>query len=172
MFIGCMMIAYVGFSFALIPLLSIESGSFMFLGCHDGKANDWKFYSVYHLPQSSELIKMRHSCRVVLMNCQKLYGPLSNLGQLYRVFQQNLVDTENLLKLLKEPQEIQDKPDAQDFKFEGEIEFENVSFSYDGKVQALKDISFKIPAGKSVALVGESGKLFTTSLVCEFPRPD
>ncbi|KAI0829891.1 hypothetical protein BC628DRAFT_1314647 [Trametes gibbosa] len=88
----------------------------------------------------------------------QLYGPLNMLGYLYRTINQSLVDTERLLKLLSEPTEINDRPNAPDLIVEnGEIEFDNVNFSYDGRTTALEGVSFKVPKGSSVALVGESG---------------
>ncbi|KAH7915239.1 hypothetical protein BJ138DRAFT_178160 [Hygrophoropsis aurantiaca] len=88
----------------------------------------------------------------------QLYAPLNNLGYVYRSINQSLVDTERLLKLLAEPTEVNDNPNAPDMVVEqGEVEFENVSFSYDNRTTALQNISFKVPAGSSVALVGESG---------------
>lgn len=106
------------------------------------------------------------------------------LGYIYRSVNQSLVDTEKLLKLLSEPTDINDKPDAPDLVVEnGEIEFgemdstdarrvpshtiyvvENVSFSYDGRAPALNNVSFKVPKGSSVALVGESGSGKSTIL--------
>jgi ABC-type transport system involved in Fe-S cluster assembly fused permease/ATPase subunit len=54
----------------------------------------------------------------------QLYGPLTNLGYIYRSVNQSLVDTEKLLKLLNEPKEVEDQPDAPDLVIEdGEIEF-------------------------------------------------
>ena len=54
----------------------------------------------------------------------QLYGPLNNLGYVYRSMNQSLVDTEKLLKLLNEPSEINDKPDASELVVsDGEIEF-------------------------------------------------
>ncbi|KAI0644589.1 hypothetical protein C8Q79DRAFT_1104913 [Trametes meyenii] len=88
----------------------------------------------------------------------QLYGPLNMLGYLYRTINQSLVDTERLLKLLSEPTEINDKPNAPDLIVEsGQIEFDNVNFSYDGRTTALDGVSFKVPKGSAVALVGESG---------------
>ncbi|EGN99562.1 hypothetical protein SERLA73DRAFT_88045 [Serpula lacrymans var. lacrymans S7.3] len=88
----------------------------------------------------------------------QLYGPLNNLGFVYRSVNQSLVDTERLLKLLNEPSDVNDSPDAPDLIVDnGEVEFENVSFSYDGRTTALNGVSFKVPKGSSVALVGESG---------------
>ncbi|KAI0785526.1 hypothetical protein C8Q75DRAFT_794509 [Abortiporus biennis] len=95
----------------------------------------------------------------------QLYGPLNMLGYIYRSVNQSLVDTEKLLSLLAEPTEINDKPNAPDLIVEnGEIEFENVSFSYDGRTTALNGVSFKVPKGSSVALVGESGSGKSTIL--------
>ena len=54
----------------------------------------------------------------------QLYGPLNMLGYLYRTINQSLVDTERLLKLLSEPKEINDRPNAPDLVIEaGSIEF-------------------------------------------------
>ncbi|EST05506.1 ABC transporter, transmembrane domain protein [Kalmanozyma brasiliensis GHG001] len=89
---------------------------------------------------------------------QQVYSPLSMLGTLYRVVQQNLVDTDKLMTLLEEKTEVKDLPDAKDLVVtDGIIEFQDVRFSYDGKVEALKGLSFKIDRHSSVALVGESG---------------
>jgi hypothetical protein len=90
---------------------------------------------------------------------QQLAGPLNILGTLYRAITQNVTDSESLFKLLQEPREIEDAPDAQTLQVRGgEIEFKDVSFSYDGRVKALDNISLKIPAGKSAAFVGPSGR--------------
>lgn len=88
----------------------------------------------------------------------QLYFPLSNLGGVYRAINQSLVDTEKLLHLLNEPTEVVDEPDAKELVVSnGEVEFDNVSFSYDDQTSALHNISFKVPRGGRVALVGESG---------------
>jgi len=96
---------------------------------------------------------------------KQLYGPLTQLGYIYRQLNQSLVDTEKLLKLLDEPVDIQDKPGAQDLVItNGEIEFENVSFSYGAGSHALRGVSFKIGKGQSVALVGQTGSGKSTAL--------
>ncbi|KAF8972932.1 hypothetical protein BDZ97DRAFT_1778410 [Flammula alnicola] len=89
----------------------------------------------------------------------QLYGPLNQLGYIYRSVNQSLVDTEKLLALLNEPTEVNDKENAPNLVvYDGEIEFEGVHFSYDqGRTSALNGVSFKVPKGSSVALVGESG---------------
>ncbi|KAI0249585.1 hypothetical protein BJV78DRAFT_1129371 [Lactifluus subvellereus] len=88
----------------------------------------------------------------------QLYGPLNMLGSIYRSINRSLVDAEKLLTLLNEPTDVNDKPGAPDLVVsDGEIEFENVRFTYDGGRPALRGVSFRVPKGGSVALVGESG---------------
>jgi ABC-type transport system involved in Fe-S cluster assembly fused permease/ATPase subunit len=83
---------------------------------------------------------------------------MSSFGNLTPWRFQNLVDAEKLLKLLEEQKEIVDIPDAKDLVLtDGAIEFRDVHFSYDGKVQAVDGVSFTIEKGQSVALVGSSG---------------
>lgn len=68
-----------------------------------------------------------------------------------------MVDSERLLALLREELEIEDQPGAKDLVVtDGVIEFEDVRFAYDTRLEALKGISFKIPKGSSVALVRPS----------------
>nr|CAG4648537.1 EOG090X02PU [Polyphemus pediculus] len=89
----------------------------------------------------------------------QLYAPLNWFGTYYRMIQQSFIDMENMLDLLKEKQEIKDNPGARDLVVgQGTIEFRNVSFSYRPEKAILKDVSFIVPAGKTVALVGPSGE--------------
>ncbi|KLO14578.1 hypothetical protein SCHPADRAFT_914776 [Schizopora paradoxa] len=95
----------------------------------------------------------------------QLFSPLDKLATVYRQINTSLIDAERLLKLLDEPVEVKDRPDASDLLIsEGEIEFDDVSFSYDGRRTALSHVSFKVPKGSSVALVGESGSGKSTIL--------
>ncbi|PWN41664.1 hypothetical protein IE81DRAFT_291472, partial [Ceraceosorus guamensis] len=95
---------------------------------------------------------------VMLTYVTQVVGPLNWLGTLYRVIQQNLVDTDKLVELLAQESDVKDLPGAQDLVVtNGEIEFRDVVFSYDGKVNALAGVSFKINMRSSCALVGESG---------------
>ncbi|CAG8436593.1 9370_t:CDS:10 [Diversispora eburnea] len=88
----------------------------------------------------------------------QLYSPLNFFGTYYRMIQQNFVDMEKMLDLFKEEQSVQDLPGAPQIRVtEGKVEFDNVNFSYDPRNQALKNVSFTIPKGKTVALVGPSG---------------
>src|ERR1700761_5751242 len=88
----------------------------------------------------------------------QLYQPLNLLGTVYREITQGLVDMEALFRLLNQPQEVQDKPDAKPLVVRGgEIRFDDVVFAYDPERTVLKGISFTVPAGKTVAVVGPSG---------------
>ncbi len=83
-----------------------------------------------------------------------------------QVVQQNLVDTDKLMSLLEEEADIKDEPNAKDLVVtEGIVEFRNVHFAYDnGRVPALKGLSFKLSAKSACALVGESGSGKSTIL--------
>ncbi len=71
-----------------------------------------------------------------------------------RMIQQSFIDMENMLDLLKERQEVKDNPGAQDLVLkEGTIEFQNVSFSYRPDKAILKDVSFTVLPGKTLAIV-------------------
>ncbi len=84
--------------------------------------------------------------------------PLNFIGFLYREIRQGLTDIEAMFDLLDVRAEIVDKPGAPALTVEeGEIVFDHVDFHYDPDRPILKDVSFKVPAGKTVAIVGPSG---------------
>ena len=112
----------------------------------------------------------------------QLYIPLGFLGVIYREIKQSLTDLDKMFTLMEKEREIADEPGAPDLKFstplpallplppgegrgEGSptpspnatVEFKNVSFAYDPARPILKDVSFTIPSGKTVAVVGSSG---------------
>ncbi len=97
---------------------------------------------------------------LVLVNAfmLQLYMPLHFLGFVYREIKHALADMERMFTLLEENREIQDKPDAQPLRADHPaIRFRHVDFSYEPNRQILFDVSFDIPAGKNVAVVGHSG---------------
>ncbi|XP_071057078.1 ATP-binding cassette sub-family B member 6 isoform X2 [Onthophagus taurus] len=88
----------------------------------------------------------------------QLYVPLNWFGTYYRAIQKNFVDMENMFDLMKEEQEVIDAPGAGSLIIKhGSIEFNNVSFGYMPEKLVLKNITFSVPPGKTVALVGPSG---------------
>lgn len=88
----------------------------------------------------------------------QLQGPLNYFGTFYRAIQNNLINAERMLELFKEQPHVIDRENAEAMKeCEGDIIFENVSFSYDKRRPALNHLSFRCPPGSTTALVGESG---------------
>jgi len=90
----------------------------------------------------------------------QLYIPLGFLGVLYREIKQGLTDLEKMFTLMEREREIADLPDAQPLVLSSNnasVSFQHVNFAYDPARPILHDISFDIPAGKTVAVVGPSG---------------
>ena len=89
----------------------------------------------------------------------QLYIPLGFLGVLYREIKQSLTDLDKMFVLLEKEREIADTPSAKPLVLDGPpaVKFENVRFSYEPAREILHGISFEIPPGKTVAVVGPSG---------------
>lgn len=96
----------------------------------------------------------------VLINAllMQLSIPLNFIGFIYREIRQGFTDLEAMFDLLGEEKEVEDKPNAKPLQVTtGSVKFENVDFSYDPEREILKNVSFEVPAGKTVAIVGPSG---------------
>jgi ATP-binding cassette subfamily B protein len=89
----------------------------------------------------------------------QLYIPLNFLGVLYREIKQSLTDLDKMFVLMDREREVADAPGAPALSLQGapDVVFDRVSFAYESDRPILKDISFTIPAGKTVAVVGPSG---------------
>ena len=88
----------------------------------------------------------------------QLYIPLNFLGVIYREIKQALADMERMFRLIEEHAEVKDAPGAAPLRVPaGEVRFERVNFAYEANRQILFDVSFTIPSGRTIAVVGPSG---------------
>jgi ABC-type multidrug transport system fused ATPase/permease subunit len=106
---------------------------------------------------------------------QSFFDPIQSLSQLYTTYQAGMAALDKIFELLDEEPDIADRPGAVELpRVRGEIEFEDVSFSYGGDQPALSDLSLHVPPGQTVALVGATGagKSTLAKLVARFYDPD
>ncbi|MCD7803948.1 MAG: ABC transporter ATP-binding protein/permease [Oscillospiraceae bacterium] len=103
------------------------------------------------------------------MYISKFYNPIQNLAEQFNWLQSAFASAEKIFTIFDMVPEIQDEPDAVDLKTcKGDIEFKHVWFAYNEGEWVLKDVSFKVNAGETVAFVGATGSGKTTilSLIC------
>ncbi len=112
----------------------------------------------------------------VLINAMmiQLYQPLNFMGVVYREIRQAAIDIEMMFAILGQHPEVEDRPGAMPLVVtNGGLSFEHVSFNYDPRRAILEDVSFEVPAGKTVAIVGPSGagKSTLSRLIFRFYEP-
>jgi ABC-type multidrug transport system fused ATPase/permease subunit len=106
---------------------------------------------------------------------QSFFDPIQSLSQLYTTYQAGMAALDKIFELLDEEPDIADRPDAVELpRVRGEIEFQEVSFSYGGEQPAVSEVSLHVPPGQTVALVGATGagKSTLAKLVARFYDPD
>lgn len=101
------------------------------------------------------------------------WRPIMNLSNFYNNLVTSMASAERIFEIMDINPNIVEDEDAIDVDIKGEVEFRNVSFSYDGKRKVLDNVSFKIKPGERVALVGHTGAGKTTivNLLCRFYDP-
>ncbi|KAG0636143.1 hypothetical protein HOY80DRAFT_1055299 [Tuber brumale] len=120
------------------------------------------FLAVYEVSRGNKPVG---SFVTLLSYWAQLGSPLAFFANFYRKIQTQMLDAERLLELFQRKPSVVDKPGAQEFQLKsGEIEFNDVCFAYDPRKPAINNMSFRVPGGSTVALVGETGGGKTTCL--------
>lgn len=99
----------------------------------------------------------------------QFYGPVSGINSIYERYQNTVVAAERVFKLLDTEPEICDIPEAAELPYiQGNIRFDHVSFSYDGRKNVLEDISLEVKPGEIVGITGPNGagKSTLVYLIC------
>lgn len=109
-----------------------------------------------------------------LMYVNMLTWPFASIGWVTSIVQSADASQRRINEFLMEEPEIENRVDTP-FKLKGNIEFKNVSFTYpDSGIKAIKDLSFKIESGKTLAILGRTGcgKSTVANLICRLYEPD
>lgn len=94
----------------------------------------------------------------IILMLLNIYRPLNILGWAWREIKQGSVDIEKLFEFMDRRSEVLDAPDAKPFLPKtGEIRFEHVGFSHEGRASGLEDVTFSAPGGAFIGVVGPSG---------------
>ena len=102
---------------------------------------------------------------------QKFFEPVRDLAEKFNIVQTAMASSERIFELLDTPEQLPDiVPHQPDFKIKGNVEFKNVWFAYNDENYILKDISFSLSEGESLAIVGAtgSGKSSLVNALCRF----
>ena len=105
----------------------------------------------------------------------RFWQPIMNLGNIFNNFINNVAYLERIFETIDEPVGVADEPGCTEMPaMKGEVEFKNVSFSYEKGKEILHDVSFKVKPGESIALVGPTGagKSTIVSLISRFYNVD
>ncbi|MFI3253538.1 MAG: ABC transporter ATP-binding protein [Eubacteriales bacterium] len=95
--------------------------------------------------------------------CNRFWQPINQIANIYNNFINNIAYLERIYETLDEPVEVRDKEDATEMPpMQGDVEFRNVTFSYDTEIVVLNNINFSVKKGESIALVGHTGSGKTT----------
>lgn len=99
----------------------------------------------------------------MMQYCSRFWQPINNIANIYNNFINNIAYLERIFETIDEPVAVHDKENATQMpSIKGDVKFENVLFEYDKGVPVLKNVSFDVTAGESVALVGHTGSGKTT----------
>ncbi|GAD94718.1 hypothetical protein HCAG_00092 [Paecilomyces variotii No. 5] len=142
--------------------------SFLLIGGLTGAC----FLAAYQVAQGYKSVG---SFVMLLSYWAQLSGPLRFFAHGFCNFALDMIDAEELVRLLRQEPTVHDRAGAKDLVLDrGEIAFNNVEFSYDGRRSILKDVSFHVHAGETVALVGETGggKSTILKLILRFYDPE
>lgn len=102
---------------------------------------------------------------------QKFFEPVRDLAEKFNIIQTAMASSERIFELLDTPEQLPDQvPPQPDFKIKGDVEFKNVWFAYNDENFIVKDISFSLSEGESLAIVGAtgSGKSTLVNALCRF----
>lgn len=111
---------------------------------------------------------------MVMAYLAQVFGPLQNISRNITEVQSSLVSVERVFSILDVEPEVEDDPSARSIgRVIGDVEFEEVSFSYDGERPILEDVSFSVKAGDRVGIMGSTGagKSTLVSLLNRFYDP-